>query len=145
YWANVSVTGLEALRKSFRDLMPFFDPDKREIVYTQYEDHFSGIATEQNMLYQPQKVLTYRGKPNLDTRVARLAFAELLELDWNPLQLQFIELVIDYFGQRGILEIKMLFKPPFTELYSGDMRQLFDAPTIERIKKTIERVNADLK
>jgi type I restriction enzyme, R subunit len=142
YWSNVSVPVLEDLRKSFRELMRFLDPNKREIVYTQYEDHFSGIAAEQNIIYQPQKEAIYRGKPNLDTRVARLAFAELLELEWNPLQLQFIELVIDYFGQRGVLEIKRLFKPPFTDIYSGDMRQLFDAPIFERIKKTIERVNA---
>jgi type I restriction enzyme, R subunit len=141
YWANVSVTGLEALRKSFRDLMPFFDPDKREIVYTQYEDHFLGIATEQNMLYQPQKVLTYRGKPTIEVTTVRLAFAELFQQKLNPVQTQFLESIIDYFGQQGMLELKMLFKPPFTDIYSGNMRQLFDEPMMEQIKEIIVRVN----
>jgi type I restriction enzyme R subunit len=136
---------LEDLRKAFRALMPFLDPNKREIVYTQYEDYFSGTVTEQNIVYQPQKVSTYRGKAQVDTRIARLAFAELLAIEWNPLQLQFLELVIDYLSQQGVLELKMLFRPPFTDICAVGMSQLFDAPMVERIQKTIQRVNADLK
>jgi type I restriction enzyme, R subunit len=62
YWENASVLGLEKLRVELRDIIKFLEKDIRPIVYTNYEDNFSGTQEERTIVYGFNDLSAYKRK-----------------------------------------------------------------------------------
>lgn len=76
----------------------------------------------------------------LDRGEAKVAFAEFLdEQQMNSAQIQFVNLLIDYFTQNGVLAPERLTQPPF----AADLLALFQAPQIADLAKRIRAINAN--
>src|SRR5262249_26083699 len=81
----------------------------------------------------------------LDREAAKRAFDRYLDSTvFNSRQIQFINQIIDYLTQNGVMDPRMLFEHPFTNISSSGPSGLFkedDATTIVKIIRSIN-VNA---
>jgi type I restriction enzyme, R subunit len=77
----------------------------------------------------------------LDVNAAKLAFGEFTSQSLNPQQIRFIDTIINFFSVKGIIEPKMLFEPPFSELNSSGIIGLFDESASTKILTIIEDIN----
>lgn len=76
----------------------------------------------------------------LDRGEAKAAFAEYLdERQMNSAQIQFVNLLIDYFTQNGVLAPERLTQPPF----AAGLLALFQAPQIADLALRIRAINAN--
>ena len=78
----------------------------------------------------------------LDANAAKLAFAELLQIgNLNSQQIRFLDTIINYFTERGIVEPSRLFEAPFTDIHTNGVVGVFDVKVSERILELVEGVN----
>lgn len=209
FWQDIHVVTLEELRRKLRNLMFALDKDKKEMVYTNFEDEVQGVHDVTNVYKNPsvdlaqyrkkielyiqdhqdhltiQKlkrnkaitqadldvlegllleasgisdVETYREKilqekplgtfirqlVGLDQNAAREAFSAFLdEAFYNAEQIEFIDQVIDYLVNNGILDMSQLFEPPFTDNHGESAYGFFDEGTVVELFGVIRKVNAN--
>ena len=63
----------------------------------------------------------------LDRQAAKQAFSQYLEgNNYTANQIRFIETIIDYLTQNGIIDPKLLYEPPFTDLHYEGLDGVFD-------------------
>jgi len=78
----------------------------------------------------------------LDREAAKKAFSEYLnEHKFNSSQIQFINLIIDYLSQNGVIEPSKLYEAPYTDFNTSGLDGVFqdsDADRIVRILKSIK-------
>lgn len=60
---------------------------------------------------------------------------------FNAEQIQFINTIIDYLCVNGVLEPAALFEPPFTDLHSGSVLELFGQDRALDIRQRLTQVN----
>ncbi|EOB6775126.1 DEAD/DEAH box helicase family protein [Vibrio cholerae] len=209
FWQDIHLVTLEELRRKLRNLMFALDKDKKEMVYTNFEDEVQGVHDVTNVYKNPsvdlaqyrkkielyiqdhqdhltiQKlkrnkaitqadldvlegllleasgisdVETYREKilqekplgtfirqlVGLDQNAAREAFSAFLdEASYNAEQIEFIDQVIDYLVNNGILDMSLLFEPPFTDNHGESAYGFFDEGTVVELFGVIRKVNAN--
>lgn len=208
WWQDVTVPMLEELRRNLRLLIQFLDQEKREVVYTTFQDELgemtgknvvgimgagSGLAQYrrkveayikrhedhltiqrikrnrpvtvkdleqlEEMLFQasgmesreeydktihPEKPLGVfiRECVGLDRAAAKAAFAEFLEdTRMNTTQMQFINTLIDYFTQNGVMPQQHLAQPPFSDIHSNSLFGLFPDAKVHAITQKIHWIN----
>ena len=206
FWQSVSVTGLEKVREEIRELIKFLEREAKPIIYSTFEDEFSGetkahdiLATSrfdlslykkkiEQYLKQNEKHLTiYKLRHNqavtiaeinelermlfeqgdhgtkeqfiqaygeqplgrfvrsimgMEANAAKQAFAGILNnASFNSRQISFINEIINSFIHQGIVEPERLFKPPFTEIHSGGIFELFGSEKSVEIINLIQQVN----
>jgi type I restriction enzyme R subunit len=56
-------------------------------------------------------------------------------------QIEFINLVIEHLTDQGIMDLALLYEPPFTDLAPTGPDQLFDADKVTRLVRNIETIN----
>lgn len=209
FWQDIHLVTLEELRRKLRNLMFALDKDKKEMVYTNFEDDVQGVVDVTDVYTNPsvdlaqyrkkielyiqdhqdhltiQKlkrnkaitqadldvlegllleasgisdVETYREKilqekplgtfirqlVGLDQNAAREAFSAFLdEASYNAEQIEFIDQVIDYLVNNGILDMSQLFEPPFTDNHGESAYGFFDEGTVVELFGVIREVNAN--
>ncbi|HDI3302794.1 DEAD/DEAH box helicase family protein [Vibrio cholerae] len=209
FWQDIHLVTLEELRRKLRNLMFALDKDKKEMVYTNFEDEVQGVHDVTNVYKNPsvdlaqyrkkielyiqdhqdhltiQKlkrnkaitqadldvlegllleasgisdVETYREKilqekplgtfirqlVGLDQNAAKEAFSAFLdEASYNAEQIEFIDQVIDYLVNNGILDMSRLFEPPFTDNHGESAYGFFDEGTVVELFGVIRKVNAN--
>ena len=209
FWQDIHLVTLEELRSKLRNLMFALDKDKKEIVYTNFEDEVQGVHDVTNVYKNPsvdlaqyrkkielyiqdhqdqltiQKlkrnkaitqadldvlegllleasgmsdVETYREKilqekplgtfirelVGLDMNAAKEAFSSFLDEEaYNAEQIQFVDQVIDYLVNNGILDMSQLFEPPFTDNHGESAYGFFDEGTVVELFGVIRKVNAN--
>lgn len=209
FWQDIHLVTLEELRRKLRNLMFALDKDKKEIVYTNFEDEVQGVHDVTNVYKNPsvdlaqyrkkielyiqdhqdqltiQKlkrnkaitqadldvlegllleasgmsdVETYREKilqekplgtfirelVGLDMNAAKEAFSNFLDEEaYNAEQIQFVDQVIDYLVNNGILDMSQLFEPPFTDNHGESAYGFFDEGTVVELFGVIRKVNAN--
>ena len=80
----------------------------------------------------------------LDKVEAKNAFSKLVNFaSLNTQQIQFMDLVIDYFSVNGVMDVRQLFNPPFSDIYAGGMVKLFDQGIAMNIANTVREINAN--
>jgi type I restriction enzyme R subunit len=208
WWQDLTIPLLEELRRNLRLLIQFIDKEKREVVYTTFQDELgemtgknvvgimgggSGLTqyrkkveayirshedhltiqrikrnrpvTEKDleqleeMLFQasgmekreeydetihPEKPLGVfiRECVGLDRAAAKAAFAEFLEdTTMNSTQIQFINTLIDYFTQNGVMQPQHLTEPPFSDIHSESLFGLFGGNKVQAISQKIRWIN----
>lgn len=74
-------------------------------------------------VYRHQRII-YRWKlfirqlVGLDRNTAKVTFAQYLEgSNFNANQIRFVENIIDYLTQNGVMNPGLLYEPPFTDLH----------------------------
>ncbi|AYV23519.1 DEAD/DEAH box helicase family protein [Vibrio mediterranei] len=209
FWQDIHLVTLEELRRKLRNLMFALDKDKKEMVYTNFEDEVQGVHNVTNVYKNPsvdlaqyrkkielyiqdhqdqltiQKlkrnkaitqadldvlegllleasgmsdVETYREKilqekplgtfirelVGLDMNAAKEAFSSFLDEEaYNAEQIQFVDQVIDYLVNNGILDMSQLFEPPFTDNHGESAYGFFDEGTVVELFGVIRKVNAN--
>ncbi|GAB7219661.1 DEAD/DEAH box helicase family protein [Vibrio comitans] len=209
FWQDIHLVTLEDIRRKLRNLMFALDKDKKEMVYTNFEDEVQGVHNVTNVYKNPsvdlaqyrkkiefyiqehqdqltiQKlkrnkaitqadldvlegllleasgmsdVETYREKilqekplgtfirelVGLDMNAAKEAFSSFLDEEaYNAEQIQFVDQVIDYLVNNGILDMSQLFEPPFTDNHGESAYGFFDEGTVVELFGVIRTVNAN--
>ncbi|PMK67112.1 restriction endonuclease subunit R [Vibrio lentus] len=209
FWQDIHLVTLEELRRKLRNLMFALDKDKKEMVYTNFEDEVQGVHNVTNVYKNPsvdlaqyrKKIELYiqdhqdqltiqklkrnksitqadldvlegllldasgmsdveayrekilQEKPlgtfireliGLDMNAAKEAFSSFLdEESYNAEQIQFVDQVIDYLVNNGILDMSQLFEPPFTDNHGESAYGFFDEGTVVDLFGVIREVNAN--
>lgn len=77
----------------------------------------------------------------LDRGAAKEAFAEYLdETKFNSQQLRFVNTIIDYLTQNGVMSPAMLAKPPFSDIHFEGVFGLFDDGAVMDLRNKIKDV-----
>lgn len=85
-----------------------------------------------------------RSVVGLDKVEAKNAFSKLVNFgSLNTQQIQFMDLIIEYFAVNGVMDVKQLFNPPFSNVYAGGMIKLFDQGVAMNIANTVKEINAN--
>ena len=80
----------------------------------------------------------------LDIAAAQEAFAEFIQTgQLRADQLTFINSIIDYLNQNGVIEKKMLFEPPFTHQHDQGLLGVFDDAQASKVIFLIDQVNGN--
>lgn len=209
FWQDINLITLEDVRKRLRNLMFALDKDKKEVVYTNFEDEVQGVddvtavyASPTVDLAQYRKKIelyiqdhqdqltiqklkrnkaitqadldvldgllldasgmadvdTYREqilkeKPlgafirelvGLDLNAAKEAFSDFLDEGvYNTDQIQFVNQVINYLVDNGVLDMAQIFEPPFTDQHGESAYGFFDEGTVVELFGVIRSVNAN--
>jgi type I restriction enzyme R subunit len=78
----------------------------------------------------------------LDTSAAQDAFAEFIQAgNLRADQMTFMNTIISYLTRNGMIEKKMLFEPPFTNVHDQGLLGIFDDAEATKVIKLIDRVN----
>ena len=78
----------------------------------------------------------------LDAKVAKELFGKiLLNQTLNARQIKFMDTIINYLIVKGIIDPAMLFEPPFTDISSNGISDVFDDATADKIISLIEEIN----
>lgn len=83
----------------------------------------------------------------LDMNAAKEAFSDFLdEAAYNTQQIQFINQIINYLMSNGILEVKQIFEPPFTDMHDESAYGFFEEDKVVELFGRIKaiRANADV-
>ncbi|NVK72205.1 MAG: DEAD/DEAH box helicase family protein [Oceanospirillaceae bacterium] len=79
----------------------------------------------------------------LDRGAAKEAFAEYLdEAKYNSQQLRFVNTIIDYLTQNGVMSPAMLAKPPFSDIHFKGVFGLFDDAMAMDLRDKIKHIEA---
>lgn len=85
-----------------------------------------------------------RSVVGLDKVEAKNAFSRLVNFaSLNTHQIQFMDLIIEYFSVNGVMDVKQLFNPPFSDIYAGGMIKLFDNEVALKIADTVKEINGN--
>ena len=83
-----------------------------------------------------------RSIAGLDRNTAKHVFAKYLDKNkFSGNQITFINQIIDYLTQKGVLEPSQLFEIPFDEIHSEGITGVFDEKTTDEIIDMIEGIN----
>lgn len=209
FWQDINLVILEDARRRLRSLMFALDKDKKEVVYTNFEDEMQGIHDVTAVYANPtvdlaqyrkkvelyiqdhqdqltiqklkrNKAITqadldvldgllldasgmadidaYREKilnekplgafirelVGLDLNAAKEAFSEFLDEGvYNTEQIQFVNQVINYLVDNGVLDMAQIFEPPFTDQHGESAYGFFDEDKVVELFGVIRKVNAN--
>ncbi|MCX8478547.1 MAG: DEAD/DEAH box helicase family protein [Chitinophagales bacterium] len=78
----------------------------------------------------------------LDVNAAKLAFGEILVgQTLNSQQIRFMDMIINFFSVKGVIDPAMLFEAPFTDLNTSGISGVFDETTSQLIVSLIGQIN----
>jgi len=85
-----------------------------------------------------------RGIVGLDVAAAQAAFSEFIHAgNLRADQMTFINSIISYLTKNGMIDKKMLFEPPFTNIHDQGLLGVFDDADASQVIKLVERVNGN--
>lgn len=81
----------------------------------------------------------------LDRNTAKKAFSKYLETTkFKANQIRFVENIIDYLTQNGVMGIELLYEPPFTDFHSSGLDGVFNDEEANDLIEIIESFNQNL-
>ncbi|MBW7915005.1 MAG: hypothetical protein H3C54_15170 [Taibaiella sp.] len=80
----------------------------------------------------------------LDINAAKEAFALFLnDQNLSPTQIQFVNMIIDYLAENGVIENKILFEPPFTNMNDQGIAGIFNSSQSTSIINVLKQINTN--
>lgn len=80
----------------------------------------------------------------LDVNAAKQAFGEFLnEKTYTAQQIHFINKIIDYLGVNGVIESKILFEPPFTDINDQGLSGIFSSGKSAEVISILSQINTN--
>lgn len=105
----------------------------------------SGSGTEQTVTKAAEGGLGIfvRSLVGLDREAAKTAFNEFLSNEtMSASQIEFVNLIIDYLTEHGVMEPRMLYESPFTDINPLGPDGLFESGWIDRLVATLGTIRA---
>lgn len=85
-----------------------------------------------------------RSVVGLDRGAAVSAFGDFLSnTTYNATQIQFVNQIIDYLTQNGVMDPKLLYEPPFTHISNNGLDGVFDDKDADKIVDVIRSINSN--
>ena len=79
----------------------------------------------------------------LDTSAAQEVFADFVQsANLQADQMTFMNTIITYLTKNGVIDKKMLFEAPFTNIHDQGLFGLFDEADVAKVVQLIDRVKA---
>lgn len=104
----------------------------------------SGIATLDDLSRLKQETalgLFIRSLVGLDREAAKTAFAEFhKDKTLNSSQIEFIDMIINYLTERGIMEPRLLYESPFTDMDDMGIEGFFPQDQVVTLIGILEEV-----
>jgi type I restriction enzyme R subunit len=102
------------------------------------------IETYQSTIHPDKSLGVFiRELVGLDRGAAKEAFADYLdEAKFNSQQIRFVNTIIDFLTQNGVMSPAMLAKPPFSDIHFEGVFGLFDDGAVMDLRNRIKRVEA---
>jgi len=80
----------------------------------------------------------------MDREAVQLAFAEFIQAqNLNAGQIKFVDLIIGYLTQNGVIDKRALFESPFKDLNDSGPFGLFDDAQVTKIISILDRINGN--
>ena len=84
------------------------------------------------------------GVYRLDITSANEAFAEFIQAGTlRADQMTFINNIISYLTKNGVIDKKMLFEPPFTDIHDQGLLGVFDDAEATKVISLVDRINGN--
>jgi type I restriction enzyme, R subunit len=205
YWKDISISKAEDLRRDLRKLVRFIDKEEGRIIYTDFEDEYSGNVEEHAIVYGTNDLDAYHkrvthfiqsqqnnitihklrmNKPitgseldslekmmfsqgevgtkeqferaygkqplgkfirsivGLDVTAAKEALGKFVNSPaLNAQQIKFVDTIIQYLGVNGTIDKGALFSPPFTDISSNGLIDVFNLEQSTEIVSMVDKVN----
>lgn len=131
------------------------DKIKKNIKVTKSDiDHLEKMLFDQGSLGSKEVFKdVYENKPlgefirsvvGLDKTEAKNAFARISNMaNFNSKQMEFVNLIIDYFAVNGVMKTEQLFEAPFKNIHSMGIVNLFGVETTTEITTVINEINSN--
>ncbi|MBD2451971.1 hypothetical protein H6G76_33620 [Nostoc sp. FACHB-152] len=75
----------------------------------------------------------------MDRNAAKEAFGKYLEgSSYNATQIRFVETIIDYLTQNGVMDAGLLYEPPFTDLHYEGLDGVFGSDDADGIVSIVQ-------
>jgi len=102
------------------------------------------IETYQSTIHPDKSLGVFiRELVGLDRGAAKEAFADYLdEAKFNSQQIRFVNTIIDFLTQNGVMSPAMLAKPPFSDIHFEGVFGLFDDGAVMDLRNRIKQVEA---
>lgn len=80
----------------------------------------------------------------MDTNAAKEAFSEFLNAgNLSGDQIRFVNMVIDFLTEKGVIDAEMLFDEPFTKFHTNGVAGLFDKEKTTKILTILRRIDTN--
>jgi type I restriction enzyme R subunit len=122
---------------------PITPTDIKELERIFYESGEIGTREEfeQAFGHQEQLGLFIRSLIGLDRHEAKLEFADFLNQHrYSANQIEFVNMIIDYVTQNGVMDPGSLFESPYTDYNSNGLRGVFPDGDAERIVEILNTI-----
>ncbi|MEM9509654.1 MAG: type I restriction-modification enzyme R subunit C-terminal domain-containing protein [Cyanobacteria bacterium P01_E01_bin.35] len=81
----------------------------------------------------------------LDRHAAKAAFARYLEVsNFSANQIRFVEIIIDYLTQYGIMNPGLLYEPPFTDIHDEELDGVFNDDDADSLVSLVQLFNENV-
>ncbi|MDE5067831.1 MAG: heavy metal transporter, partial [Trichodesmium sp. St2_bin6] len=77
----------------------------------------------------------------LDRNAAKELFSKYLNTKFNTSQIRFVENIIDYLTQNGVMSPELLYEPPFTDLHTEGLDGIFADKEADNIIEILTEIN----
>lgn len=85
-----------------------------------------------------------RGIVGLDINAAQDAFAGFIQAgELRADQMTFVNNIITYLTKNGLIDKKMLFEPPFTDIHDQGLLGVFDDADANKVIRLVDRINGN--
>lgn len=122
---NVPLTGidLEELERMLRES----GGDEEDIKHATSESENLGVFV--------------RSLVGLDREAAKMAFGDFLsDARFNANQIEFVNMIVDHLTQHGVMDAKLLYESPFTDLTPQGPDGLFESGDVENLVSVLMRI-----
>lgn len=205
WWQDVTLPMLEVLRKRLRGLVKLIEKQKRQPIYTNFEDVMgdeivvelpgftssdnfekfrakaraflrshqdnvvifklrtnkqltasdlseletilaqSGVGAEEDIVRAKQESqglgLFVRSLVGLDREVAKQELGKfILGQNLNSHQIEFVNMIVDYLTEHGVMDAALLYESPFTDITPQGPDGLFTSSQVEKLISLLEEV-----
>ena len=107
---------------------------------------FEKYDEDGNKIQAPSLGEFIRSVVGLDKTEAKNAFAKIAdEANFNHKQMQFVNLIIDYFSENGVVEIKQLMEYPFKDIDTRGIIHLFGNEKAQQIVDIVNEINRNCR
>lgn len=131
-----------ALEKLKRN-KPFTQADIYELERILFESGDLGTKEDFENAYGKQENLGIfiRSLVGLDRQEAKRAFNDFLDGQrFNSNQIEFVNMIVDYLTQNGIMDAELLYQPPYTNYNSSGLSGIFSDSEATKIVEILEAI-----
>lgn len=125
---------------------PITESDISELEKILFSEDELGTREDYLKNYGDDKPLTWfiRTIVGLDRNAAMEAFSDFMKTGaLTPVQISFINHIIDYLTDKGVMDPAKLFEPPFTNQHSSGVVGIFPEKEVESIVSIIKTINSN--